>query len=406
MCSDTRYSPTKIGRMFRLPRAFAAGVFFLFLCAAGLAQGSGNIFLLLFRRSNSLVHRCALVAEMVEASDRSKAPDLAEAFYDLSRVDRSLLSPSQAEAHLGAMRLLCAALGEYRHAESQDALMALARSKDPGVLRAEALIALGKMRAVRYVDEITSMLEAINVQAVGGGPERELIAYGCVQALIRMGGVSAWPALLEASTGWYTASLKQLASTGLRVIARDPSLGAQTVIERGGLDLKLLAMEYLLVSEAPAESKLALARLGLRKSLETSGNKGTDINSATLLRKRSMDWMVQAGDRSPEALELYRLAWNTASVDGKLSILAGYGASRSEAAAIELETVISEFNQRREAGYVSDDIDRLIRTAIAAAADCRSPVVLPALSAVAANRAWSASVHKAAEDARRLIAGY
>ncbi len=374
------------------------------LAALGLyANENVEAFKRLYLAAPSIVQKYEIMSVLVELSDASSASVLGEALAELNRMDASKFSVTERDAYFKILRLLCAAVGLYRNAESQDDLLKIALSEYEPNLRAEALIALGRLRALKHVEQIVKLLNSTNMASTADPIFGETLAYGCVMALVKMRDIRGWPSVFEASNSWYTGRIKQAAVAALPAMVDDPTPAARSVIESDTMQKRMLALKFVVESKAPAESKINVCRLALKKGIETRSPLNADKSAATTLRRIATESLISLADGKAETVELYKSAYLTADLDERLLLLAAYGANKSDAAALALNEIIFDFNLTRLSDLTSSDVDRLIKAAIQNAGATKNDKVLPSLMAVNANQKWSGSVLKAADDARKQI---
>jgi hypothetical protein len=379
-------------------------------CVAALAFGlyadeTTEAFKRLYKIAPSITQKHEILTALVDSSDASAAPFLADVLHELNTTDPSNFDVTQKDAYGKSLRLLCAALGSYRYEAAQDDLMKIASGSGDSLLRSEALIALGRLRSLKHIEGIVMMLESLNLKPTADVQYGEQLAYGCIMALAKMRDIRGWSATFFASNGWYGGRIKQVAAVSLPSIVDDPSPAVLAIIENEAMALRILAMKYEMESKAEKDNKLKACRLALKKGIDSRSAQASDIAAAKTLRKAAIENLVNLADSSAEAVDLYRAAWTTADLDEKLLLLAAFGANKGDAAAAALNEIIMDYNMKRLSEVSSEELERLAKAAIQNAGLTKNQKVLVGLATISANAKWSSGVLKAAEDARKAIQG-
>ena len=91
--------------------------------------------------------------------------------------------PEDQELYGRTVRILAQALGDYKYADAAPFLWDAAQPVPDPLARAEAIMALGKMRALDYVERIALMLRDLNLQPTADRDAGEKLAYAAIVAL-------------------------------------------------------------------------------------------------------------------------------------------------------------------------------------------------------------------------------
>jgi hypothetical protein len=118
-----------------------------------------------------------------------------------------------------------------------------------------------------------------------------------------------------------------------------------------------------------------------------------------------MQDLVGLQDGGLEAVDVCKGQWSVAGLDEKLLILTLYGANKRNEAAVELNSVILDYNRQRADAQTNNELERLAKAAIQNAGKALNPKALPGLKAVRENSRWSVGVLLAAEEALKAILG-
>ena len=132
------------------------------------------------------------------------------------------------------VRILAQALGDYKYADAAPVLWDAAQQVPDALARAEAIMALGKMRALDYVERIALKLRDLNLQPTQDRDAGEKLAYGCIVALDKFKDARGFSPVFFATDAWYSLRVRQEAAKALPGIADDPTdpikdiIGAET----------------------------------------------------------------------------------------------------------------------------------------------------------------------------------
>lgn len=374
------------------------------LLAAGLgADELTDIYKKLYEVSPSIIQKWELMQSLVDSGSAADAPYYAETLAELNSLDTARFKLAEKEAYEKILRLLCAKLGEYAHRESQDELIKIAAGSGSAVLRSDALVALGKVGGVKHIEIVVRMLEELSIKSVPDKIYGEQLAYGCIMALSKFKDIRGWSPVFDASNGWYSGRIKQLAAAALPSIVDDPTEAAKQAIEDDAIEVKRFALKYAMESKASQANKVSTALLGLKKGIETRSVYLSQMREPGLLRKAAMEYLIELGDSGSESVALCRQAWNPADRDEKLLIMSVYGANASDAAGEALADIITTYNLKRLSEVTSNEEELLMKAAIQNAGKAKNQKAFASLVAVSANSKWSPGVLQEAKLAQDAI---
>jgi hypothetical protein len=339
----------------------------------------------------------------VSIDDPELAPYISDAL-DWALAARSSVKPGpERETYERLTRVLLKKLGDARYVNAAASVMrAVDDSPDP-LTKAEALIALGSMRAVEYAQRVSLLLRDLNNQPTADRDYGEKVAYGCVLSLERMRSPLGFAPLFFASEGWYSKRVRDQAERSLAFILEDPSdaVGAIIATETPPRMIRALDLEFR--STAPASGKARVAALALARGIDLNPRNRTEQNQLSELRVKAMNFLAAVGPGdgsvSPSLAEAYRVG----SPDERLVALKALGAERSPASAIALRDIIVDMNSAQSAGLVDETRTVLMRAALQAAAVNAGKELAPAIQVVLINAGWSSGVVSLASAAQKAL---
>jgi hypothetical protein len=374
---------------------------------ASRADESVDIFRQIYATASTYKQKHFALTVLADAKDPVVVFLFEGSLKELIKADQSAIQSGDREYFDALLLLDIASLGGFIHEESQDDLMTVANGAFPVRARAEAVIALGRMRALAYVRPIAALLDGINQGPGADQNSDEILANAAIIALGKMGHIDGWRPVFYATQGWYPSKIRIVADEILPVMIDDPSAAVLEVLASDPVPLKAAALRYEGRSKAPRERRISVAVTALRVGTDAKAKAQTTLDTAAAwgLRSLAMQDLVSLQDGGLEAVDLCKGLWNVAAVDEKLLILTLYGANKRNEAAVELNSVILDYNRQRADAQTDTELERLAKAAIQNAGKALNPKALPGLKTVRENPRWSASVLLAAEDALKAILG-
>jgi len=367
------------------------------------ASETARVYGRILSEAETVNQKYAAATVATSLGDPELAPYLADAL-DWTLSIRSTIRPGpERETYERLTRLLLSGLADARYSNAAaSAMRAVEDSPDP-LTKAEALLALGSMRAVEYAERIALMLRDLNLQPTADADYGEKVAFGCILALERLRAPVGFSPLFFASEGWYSKRIRDQAERSLPLVLDDPSDAIAALLRTETPPRMIRAFDLELRSGAPAEAKRRVAALALSRGIAYSPRNRTEQNQLSELRVKAMNHLAATGpgdgSAAPDLIEAYRIG----SFDERLVALKALGAARSAAAAIGLRDIILELDSAQRAGLVDEARNALMRAALQNAAVNASRELAPAIQTVLINSGWSSGVLTLAREAQRAI---
>jgi len=388
-----------------MKRILSLAAVLLALAAGSAFSGEeAEVYRRIYLEAEGLSQKYAAAQNLVRLDDRSTAPVLAEALEELLRTQNSYKDASEKELYARTVRMLAAALGDYKHEESAAFLWDVVEEVSEPLAKAEALVALGKMRALAYAERISLMLRDLNMGPTADRDSGEKVAYGCVVALEKLKDPRGFPPVFYAADGWYSQRVRQQAERALPNILADPTDAIKELLRLESPERKVLALRLNASSRASVERKTEAAALALALGHEKAARDKAEARVMADLRKLALRSLVAYKARGAEAVPATAASYeNGYDIEERLLALAALGANGGDAAATALRDVILKLDREQKAGVADETRNRLAKAAIENAGASKNRILRPALVAVASNDKWSGGIILAAQNAVKEI---
>lgn len=370
----------------------------LFMALPLVADESADVYRLLYTQAETQRQKYIAIKVMVDMNDPVLATVLAGSLKDMLVADTSKFASQDQDYYSKALILACQGLGNFLYDDAQDDLMFLVRNGKEPQVRAEAMIALGKMKALAYVGDIAGILRDLNANASANKDSAEILANGAILALGKMGDVRGWTEVFYASQGWYSNRIRYTAEEILAAMVNDPSPAVSDIVAKESVKLKILALRYETRSKAGRDNRIAVYLAALRQGLSAAATASSDAALAKSLRTAAVEGLVSQAEASPESLGLYKQFWPVGDTDERLLILSACGMNKSDDCAALFTSIINELNLKKAGGAYGEELDRLAKAAVMGAARTKNAKAAAAIKGVATNPAWSQGIIDVAKE--------
>lgn len=374
------------------------------IAQAAAADEMTFIYRRIYAGADTLRQKEAAVLAIAAQNDPEAAPVLEIILEDLLKTGPNVrLGTSDREIWNRLVRLTVGKLGTYRYVEAAPfAWDATVQSVDP-LTRAEALMALGNMRALEYAEKISVVLRNLNFEPPTDREAGEKVAYGAILALEKLRDPVGFAPVFFASEGWYTQRIRDQALRSLPNIADDPTEPVRKILAEEAPARKVKALDFQLASKAPDEKKIELARMALDQGFSITPRDRAEGKLLRDLRVRALQGMIRlkagGGASTARLRESYRLG----DVDERLLSLQALGVDASDESAKALSDILLDLDANQKAGLSDETRNRLVMAAIQYAGATKNRAVRAALTAISLNEKWSNSIIRAAQDALKVL---
>jgi hypothetical protein len=381
--------------------------FVLILCmltAVISADETSETYVMIYKQALGISQKYSAILSIVGLKDKETAGALSSALQELLQEQETYSSRTDQELYGRSVRLLAQALGDYKYAPAAPFLWDVVMQVPYPLARAEALISLGKLRDLNYLERIALLLRDLNLAPTADRDEGEKLAYGAILALERFKDVRGFAPVFFAAEGWYSQRVRQQAASSLATIASDPTDPILEIIAGESPERKVRALKAESDSQAPGPRKVQAALAALAKGhSEAARNKAESLTLAEL-RKLALRMLVSQKAREDGAVSGCVASYEKGIDDEeRLLALAALGTSGTDAAANALKDIILKLDAEQRSGVTSELRNKMAKAAIENAGLTKNKLLKNALTTVAANDAWSGAVILAAKEAIKAI---
>ena len=384
-------------------RTIALAAALIFMASSAFAGDAVRIYGRILAEATTVQQKYAIATSIAALNDPDAAQYVADALDWALATRSSIKTGPEREIYERLSRTLLKSLGDWRYTNAAtSAMRAIEDSPDP-LTKAEALTALGSMRAVEYAERISLMLRDLNNEPSADRDAGEKIAFGCVLALERMRSPVGFSPLFFASEGWYSRRVRDQAERSLPLILEDPSDAVMAIlsVETPPRMIRALALE--LRSAAPAAGKGRVASMALLRGIASSPRNRTEENQLSELRVMAMNALAAMGPGDGSLASNLTEAYSIGPTDERLVALKAMGADRTAASARALRDIILDLNSAQLAGVVDETRNSLMRAALQNAAINANKELAPAIQTVLINSGWSGGVLALASAAQKAL---
>lgn len=387
----------------RTTRLFAAAALLIAIALPASADDATRIFGRILAEADTVQQKYSVALTIASKNDPDAAPYVADAL-DWVLAARSTIKPGpEREMYERLTRVLLKSLGDWHYTNAAASVMRTVDDSPDALTKAEALIALGSMRAVEYAERISLMLRDLNSQPTADSDYGEKVAYGCVLALERMRSPAGFAPLFFASEGWYSRRVREQAERSLPLVLDDPSDAISNLLSVETPPGMIRALDLELRSNAPAAAKTGVAALALSRGVIVSPRNRTEQNQLAELRSRAMNALAATGSQGVSTAADIAEAYRMAATDERLVALKALGADKSSPASTVLRDIILALNAAQKAGLVDETRNTLMRAALQNAARNAGKELAPAIQSVLLNDGWSSGILTLASAAQAAL---
>ncbi len=315
------------------------------------ATDQAEVWSRLYRRSISFEQKKMVMTNIVKMDDRALEPVLIEALEEMNGDIQKFSGNIALMVQWTEMtRMIVKKLGELKTLDAEDQIyFVVTHSEDPYLI-ADSLIALGNIRAVKYAENISTMLRNLNFNTQQTNRDNaEIQAYGAVMALMKMREPIGFEQAFYAYIGWYSKRTKDLAQEALKYITDDPTEPIMAIMKEADYKTKKTALMVEKESSAPADSKTRVAVLALEEGLRYQTSDRIEQDELSKLRIEAMKILIEneADDDAavPFLKEIFR---RKTDLNESLYSLYALGVIGSDAAVKILVDNLEMYNHRQQ----------------------------------------------------------
>lgn len=381
---------------------------FLFVASAIPANEVSAVWTRLFRRAVSLSQKSNIMANIVELHSRDMVPVLIEALEEQIASLESSGDVTARQETSDFTKMIVKELGRLKANEAAPHIWQIVQAVDEPFLKGEAIIALGKVGARQYSNELNLLLRNLNFNLgdIQDQRENEIIAFSLIVTLERLKQPTSYSPLFFASTGWYSSrsGVRLKAGESMLSIIDDPAEQLMQIMkDTKAYDIKLAALDAGYKSKASEENKAVLAVLALNEGLQASPRNPTEKIQLKSLRVLALNILESISVKPEEAipymnrmLVLYRTD-RIFDIDEMVDLFETYGTFSSDESVKAQTEFLAYLTDRRESGRVIDL--RISKSSIIAIGNTGNPLGFEQLTSVQYSDFWESSVKREAKNA-------
>jgi HEAT repeat protein len=266
--------------------------------------------------------------------------------------------------------ILSAMLGAEKYTQAaSDLWLVVDAFPNAPLVRAEALMALGKVRANNYLPQVIRVLESLNASPTSDRLYGERVAFGAIISLEKFQDPSGYLPVFFASTGWYSDRIKSQATKSLPFIAQDPTPYMVQVVKGAGYDFptKYLALRTIEAAKIDSKNKAEVAVVALSEGWRSNTN---DVNLRTTLAEMRKMAIGMINRYKTEDQTVYPLLERSYSqgydTQEKLNAIATLASLGSDESARRLAKFLADLNTKRRDGNITREDGQMVRAIIPA----------------------------------------
>lgn len=369
------------------------------------ASEAMDVYTFLYEQATSPQERLAVLKSLSDQNIDGAGQLYAQALTQLLQEFPSLKTTAERDAADQSARLLAQLLGNSKYTSAAGDLWRVVENFSNPLVKADALIAMGKLRNSDYIEQIINLLNALNLKPAADPEAGEKIAYGAILALEKYQQSSGYLPVFFAATGWYNKRIREQAERSLPYILDNPETPLSSLIKSSAYtyDIKFLALQRMEASKAPADAKARVAVIALAEGWRAST---MDVKQRVQLgnsRKLAIDMIRRYKTEDTTVLPLLERSYKEGiDTEEKLNAVAALSAIGTDDAARLLSNFLLALNAKRKANNITQEDEQLVRAVIPALGATGKSVARPALQAVE-YQDWTNYVKTLAQDALKQI---
>jgi hypothetical protein len=385
----------------------------LLMCFVSALVFSGteeiDVYRYLYRNSEKNVDQLDILQNMAEAKLTGAGEFYAWALRQLVTRYKNIISSKDRDATTEKYaadeqaKILAALIGAEKYTPAAADLWLVAESFSDPLAKAEALMALGRIRATGYLPHVVRVLDNLNPVPTPDRLYGERIAFGAIIALEKYQDLSGYLPVFLASVGWYSQRVRTQATKSLPFIAkdRDPSSSMLNLMKSSAYDnsIKKLGLDYIeKITTASNKGKAEIAVAALAEGHRAAGSNQQMRGVSAEMRRQALDMIRKYKSNDPAVYMLMRRSYtNGFDVQEKIAAINAIASLKTEEAA----EMLSEFLTALKLPLTPDQ-DQIIRALIPALGRTERPSARLALTQVT-KQDYTPAIKKLATDAINQI---
>jgi len=383
----------------------------LMIVAAGLvfaASEEVQVYEYLYNSAPNNSGQLDILQNMAESRLSGAGEFYAKALQRLVSEYRNIRSVTEKNAADEQAILLSALLGAEKYTQAAADLWRVVDLFSSPLVKAEALMALGKIRATNYLPQVIRVLESVNAAPTTDRLNGERIAFGAIISLEKYQDPAGYLPVYFASVGWYSDRIKNQAAKSLPFISDDPTSFMMDVVRGSAYDFstKYGALRAIEASKVDNKKKVDTAVIALAEGWRSASN---DVQMRTTLanmRKLAIN-MISRYKTDDEAVyplleRCYSQGFDSTEKIDAVRTLALLG---TDEAARRLAKFLAELNDKRRSDNIRPEDEQMVREIIPAIGRAGRPNVMESRAALigVSSSNWTPRVVALANDAMKQL---
>jgi hypothetical protein len=377
----------------------------MMVAAAGTSQDLA-MYTYLYNSAETIADRLSLL-QQVEKAGLSDS----EEFF-ANALGRLLLEYPNTQALLEraaadeTAQFLARVLGDKKYTPAGGNLWRVVEVFANPLVKAAALVGLGRVGAVNYIPQVLQTLHDLNARPAQDRTGGERIAYGAILALENYQDISdeqrkeAAVEVYFASKGWYSDRVQNQAAASLKVIVQDPSEPYISIIQGSPYSYanKYQALQDFDAANASAEEKAAVALSALAEGWRLSSDNLRSQAVLTNIRKLAIRMINRY---HPEDAAVYPLLEQSyrygTDTQEKLDTVGALASLATDEAVGLLSSFLMIINGKVQSQIVTADDQQMARALISAIGTAGNPQGRSVLNVVLSIN-WNEPVKRLANE--------
>jgi hypothetical protein len=307
--------------------------------------------------------------------------------------------------------LLAQLVGQEKYTPSAADLWLVARDFPAPLVKAEALMSLGKvqggaeLKGVSYLPQVIGLLNSLNMAPTADRLNGERIAFGAIISLEKYKDPKGYLPVYFASKGWYSDRIKNQALKTLPIISDDPTPSMIEIIKSTGYNYptKFAALQNIEASNVSNDNKANVAVAALTEGWRASTSDVNQRNILASMRTMSMKMIVSYGTADDTVYAQLEKSYTSGiDIDEKKLALTTLATLATDESARRLSKFLMDLNTKRQRNTIKQEDEILVREVIPALGATKKGIARPALNSVGALD-WTPAVKTLASEALKQI---
>jgi len=365
-----------------------------------------DVYRYLYRSSERNIEQLDILQNMAEAKLTGAGEFYAWALRQLVLRYQSIIASRDTTEKYAAdeqAKILAALLGAEKYTPAAADLWFVAEAFTDSVAKAEALMALGRIRAGAYLPHVIRVLDNLNLMPTGNPDEGGKVAFGAIISLEKYQDPSGYVPVFIASVGWYSQRIKNQAAKSLPYIARDPSPFMLNLIKSPKYDYptKYTALQTIEKTNVDGRNKAEVAVAALAEGHRAITNDVKLKGTLADMRRLALNMIGRYKSNDDSVYPLMRKSYtNGLDTQEKIAAINAIASQRTDEAADHLSEFLMALNAK-SSSLTNEEI-QLVRVLIPALGNTGRPRARNALAEVA-KRDYTSGIKTLATQALNQI---